>query len=270
MADDGYLQRARNLIETRPDRAAAFAPHLYTVESIPRRDARFAPAADPDGPEQGSGAAREVPALVEERRAAADADPLAAYAGWRSIARTAAAATIDPSRPMGPLPQLRDTPIVRYRVATCSGPESEPLTALLEQQSRYVEITSGWPRSRRAADRLRRWNACLASPSSGGPMAGGYRGDRERGVRIRGKRASTRVLDGAIALAPDHPEALIGRIKALTCSGAPRSVCRHRRRARRRGARVSRRGLYWRAWNSPRFRISTWPGPPSNRPTACG
>ena len=49
MADDGYLQRARDLIETRPDRAAAFAPHLYTVESIPRRDARFAAAADPDG-----------------------------------------------------------------------------------------------------------------------------------------------------------------------------------------------------------------------------
>ena len=99
MADDGYLQRARNLIGTRPDRAAAFAPHLYTVESIPRRDARFARGRRPRRPAPDAGAAREV-SRRSSRSGARARMPIRwrLTHGWRSIARTAAAATIDPSR----------------------------------------------------------------------------------------------------------------------------------------------------------------------------
>ena len=122
MADDGYLQRARNLIETRPDRAAAFAPHLYTVESIPRRDARFAAAADPEGLRRTQELRAKFPALVEERRAGADADPLAAYA-WLAFYCTHSGSRDDRSLEtlLGPLPQLRDTPIVRYRAGHLFG-----------------------------------------------------------------------------------------------------------------------------------------------------
>jgi hypothetical protein len=65
MADDGYLQRARDLIGTREDRVAAFAPHLYTVESIPRRDARFLAQTGVDGLRRMQELRAKFPALVE-------------------------------------------------------------------------------------------------------------------------------------------------------------------------------------------------------------
>ena len=142
MADDGYLQRALDLIGMRPERAAVYASHLYTVESISRRDARFAAATDPEALRRTQDLRARFPALVEERRAGADADPLAAYA-WLAFYCTHSGSRDDRSLDtlLGPLPRLRDTPIVRYRVATCLGPEFEPLTALFEEQPRYVEIT---------------------------------------------------------------------------------------------------------------------------------
>ena len=252
MADDGYLQRARNLIETRPDRAAAFAPHLYTVESIPRRDARFAAAADPEGLRRTQELRAKFPALVEERRAAADADPLAAYA-WLAFYCTHSGSRDDRSLEtlLGPLPQLRDTPIVRYRVATCSGPESEPLTTLLEQQSRYVEITY-WlaqvAQGRRQIEEVERlfgiafkwrprWPAVTAAI---GNVAFAFE-ENERALEF---------FDRTIALAPDHPEALIGRIKALSLLGRAKEAFAAIDAVLAAEGRVFPGEVYyWRAWN---------------------
>ena len=252
MADDGYLERARQLIAARQDREAAFASHFYTVESIPRRDARFAAAADPEGLRRTQELRAKFQGLVDERRAGADADPLAAYA-WLAFYCSHSGSRDDRSLEtlMGPLPQLRETPIVRYRVATCSGPESEPLTTLLEQQSRYVEITY-WlaqvAQGRRQIEEVERlfgiafkwrprWPAVTAAI---GNVAFAFE-ENERALEF---------FDRTIALAPDHPEALIGRIKALSLLGRAKEAFAAIDAVLAAEGRVFPGEVYyWRAWN---------------------
>src|SRR5829696_7708852 len=141
MADDGYLQRARELIGTRPDRAAAFTPHLYSVESLPRRDARFLGPTGPDGLRRMQELRANFPALVEERRLGADADPLAAYL-WLAFYCTHSDSRDDRSLTtlLAPLVRMREAPIVDYRAATCLGTQAEPLETLLDREPRFVEI----------------------------------------------------------------------------------------------------------------------------------
>jgi tetratricopeptide (TPR) repeat protein len=252
MPDDGYLRRAGDLIGTQQDRAARFAPHLYTVDSLPRQDARFAAAAGGDGLRRMQELRASFPALVEERRAGAGADPLSAYA-WLAFYCTHSPNRGDRSAAtlLGPVAPLGDAPIVEYRAAICSGPESEPLTALLERQPRYVEITywlaqvAQGRRQIEDAERLfgiafkwrPRWPAVTAAL---GNLYFAFE-ENERALEF---------FDRTLALAPDHPEALIGRIKALSLLGrspeafaAIDAVLGGETRA------FPGEVYYWRAWN---------------------
>jgi tetratricopeptide (TPR) repeat protein len=255
MADDGYLPRARDLIGTREDRLAAFAPHLYTVESIPRRDARFLGQAGPDGLRRVQELRAKFPALVEERRIGADADPLAAYL-WLAFYCTHSDSRDDRSLStlLGPLVQMRDAPIVDYRTATCLGTQSEPLTALLEREPRFVEITywlaqvaqlGGSPRIEEA-ERLfgiafkwrPRWPAVTAAL---GNLYAAFE-ENERAFEF---------FERTLAIVPDHPEALIGRIKALSLLGRLKEAFAaiDAVLAAEGGRVFPGEVYYWRAWN---------------------
>ena len=152
---------------------------------------------------------------------------------------------------LGPVAPLRDAPIVEYRAATCSGPEAEPLTALLERQPRYVEITywlaqvAQGRRQIEEAERLfgiafkwrPRWPAVTAAL---GNLYFAFE-ENERALEF---------FDRTLALGPDHPEALIGRIKALSLLGrspeafaAIDAVLGGETRA------FPGEVYYWRAWN---------------------
>ena len=197
MADDGYLQRARNLIETRRI-ARRRSRHISTPSSRSRaamRDSRRPPT-----PRACAGLQElraKFPALVEERRAGADANPLAAYA-WLAFYCTHSGSRDDRSlrhsRAAAAAARHADRPAIA--TATCSGPESEPLDDPSRTASPATwRSPTGWLRSRRAGRQIEeverlfgiafkwrpRWPAVTAAI---GNLAFG----------IRGKRAGARVL----------------------------------------------------------------------------
>jgi tetratricopeptide (TPR) repeat protein len=251
MADDGYLERARQLIAARPDRTAAFASPLYTVESVPRRASRFVGVPQGDELRRSQELRSNFPALVDERRAAADSDPLAAYA-WLAFYCSHRGREDGSLRTLlEPLPHLSAAPLVEYRASTCSGPESEPLTTLLERQPRFVEITY-WL-AHVALGRLQieeaerlfaiafkwrpRWPAVTAEL---GNLYFAFE-ENERALEF---------FDRTLVLAPDHPEALIGRIKALSLLNRPKEAIAAIDTVLVGETRVFRGELYyWRAWN---------------------
>jgi tetratricopeptide (TPR) repeat protein len=252
MADEGYLQRARELMGSRADRVANFGHHFYTVESIPRRDARFAGAVDADGLRRVQELRAQLAALLEERRAEASADPLTAYA-WLAFYCTHTGSREDRSLAtlLGPLGSMRDAPIVEYRMATCSGPESEPLTSLLEDQSRYVEITYWLAQGAQGrlqieeAERLfgiafkwrPRWPAVTVEL---GNLYLAFE-ENERALEF---------FERTLALAPDHPKAVVGRIKALSLLNRPKEAIAAIDAVLAGETRAFPGELhYWRAWN---------------------
>ncbi len=252
MADEGYLRRAQDLIGMREDLKAAFAPHLYTIDSVPRRDARFNAPGDANALRRSQELRAKFPALVEERRLLADADPLAAY-GWLAFYCTHTGSQEDrsPGTLLGPLVQMRSAALVDYRVGTCKGPESEPLTALLEREPRYVEITYWLAQVAQGrtqiedAERLfgiafkwrPRWPAVTASL---GNLYFAFE-ENDRALDF---------FDRTVALVPDHPEALIGRIKALSLLNRPKEAFDAIDAVLNGETRVfPGEAFYWRAWN---------------------
>jgi tetratricopeptide (TPR) repeat protein len=221
MADDGYLQRAKDLIGTRPDRVAAFSPHLYSVESLPRRDARFLGPTGPDGLRRMQELRVNFPALVEERRLGADADPLAAYL-WLAFYCTHSDSRDDRSLTtlLAPLVRMRNAPIVDYRTATCLGTQLEPLKALLDREPRFVEIAYWQAQVAQMATRIEeaeqlfaiafkwrpRWPAVTAA------LGNVYAAFEEHEKALD-------FFDRTLGITPDHPEALIGRIRTLSLLG---------------------------------------------------
>ena len=252
MAYHGFLDRGLEAMMTLPDLHPAYAAHLYTINSIERRVARFNLSTGPDALKRMQELRGNFPALVEERRAGADGDPLAAYA-WLAFYCTHSGSQEDRSTSTlhGPLPQFRDTPLVAYRTATCSGAESEPLTTLLEREPRFVEITYWLAQAAlgrtdiEEAERLftiafkwrPRWPAVTAAL---GNVAFAFE-ENERALEF---------FDRTLALVPDHPEALIGRIKALSLLGRSKEAFAAIDAILAADTRVSPgEAFYWRAWN---------------------
>ncbi len=275
MTDDGYLQRARELIGTRGDRLAAFAPHLYTVESIPRRDARFLAQTGADGLRRMQELRAKFPALVEERRLGADANPLAAYS-WLAFYCTHSDSRDDRSLSTLLGPARPDTRPADRRLSDRHLPGARS-----RNRSRRFSIANrdswrsptGWLRWRWRARRLRRPSGCSGSRSSGG-RAGRLSPQISATCTRRSRKTSAR-SNSSIARwrsSPDHPEALIGRIKALSLLGRPEEAFAaiDAVLAAEGGVSFRERSITGVPGTSRRSRISTWPGPPSNRPTGCG
>jgi tetratricopeptide (TPR) repeat protein len=252
MPDDGYLQRAQELIGPREDRAAAFASHLYTAGSLPRRMTRFNAPTDAEALRRVQELRARFPALVDERRAAADTDPLAAYA-WLAFYCTHSSFRDDRSRSalLGPLPQLRDAPIVDYRAATCSGPEAESLTNLLERQPRYIEVAY-WlaqvAQGRRQIEEAERRFAIAFKWRPRWPAVTFALGDVY--FAFEENERALEFFERTLGLAPEHPEALIGRIKALSLLGRAKEAFAAIDTVLAAETQVFPGEVYyWRAWN---------------------
>jgi tetratricopeptide (TPR) repeat protein len=252
MANDGYLDRAKQLIGTDAVLGAQFAPHLYTIESIPWRAGRFNTPTDSDELRRMQELRKNFTALLDERRAAADADPLSAYA-WLAFYCTHTSRLDDrsPATLRAPLLTLREASIVDYRAANCPTPETEPLTSLLEREPRYVEITYALAQAAQGrtqveeAERLLgvafkwrpRWPAVTAEL---GNVAFAFE-ENERALEF---------FDQTLAVAPDYPEALIGRIKALSLLNRATEAVQAIDALLAQPTRVfPGEAHYWRAWN---------------------
>ena len=275
MADEGYLRRAGDVDRDARGSCRRVSPIIsMTVDSLPRRDARFAA---PSAPTVCAGCRNCVRSFPRLSRTAGRGRrrPAVAYA-WlafllhahRQPRRSIAGHIAWPAR-LAARRADRRVP----RAATCSGPESEPLTASSNTSPRYVEITywlaqvGAGPSTDRGGRAIVRHRVQVAAA-----LAGGDRGAGQPVFRVRRERARARVLrphagprtrsSGGVNRASQGPQPLsIGRRRRL-----PQSMrfWRGKRGSFQESSITGVRGTLRRS------RTSTLPGRPSNAPTACG
>ncbi len=256
MAGDGYLQRARDLAGANgandPMRAA-FAPLFDAVDAIPWRIPQFLP--------KGSAPAapipfRELQALREKQgevlKASADADELSASI-WLAFSCSSAASRIETQVLLAPLVRLRDAPFVQYRAASCSRIDAKALTDLLSREPRFVEIefylasaalgARPAPQLEEADERLRRaydWHPRW--PTVATSLGNLYMTAEE-------PQTALDFYDRALALAPEHGEALIGRVRALSHLARHDDAFATIDRILAGNRWFAGEVIYWRAWN---------------------
>ena len=142
MADDGYLKIARDLVG-QPGAPSQLATMLDVVDALPGGVLTIGrpPMSDLDL-ERSRQVRLNHAAWKAVLRESTDIDELAAYA-YVSLMCTAIE---ERDTPTGEIflatAALRDTPLLTFRRATCRGVQPEALTALREQDSRFVEVTA--------------------------------------------------------------------------------------------------------------------------------
>src|SRR5947208_97711 len=138
MADDGYLQRARNLASGRadlPDLSFAFD----IVEIIPWKMVRSAAAPSAAlSLEAVRRLSANHEAWTERLRSTADRDPLWASL-WLSFACTHGTTRVDRNALIAPFAQLRDAPLVTFQTATCIRVDAKAIAELMQTEPRYAE-----------------------------------------------------------------------------------------------------------------------------------
>lgn len=251
--DDGYLQRATDLIAARDDLRLRFAQHLETVTSIPWRLLRFDVPADAAGIRRVQQLRADLPALLADRRAHADEDVLSAYA-W--VAFLCAHGSPNDARShdalVAPLQQTADAAIIAYRSAGCGLSDTARLTALLEREPRYREVNFllgevALGRAQleeaesffsRAYEWHPRWPAATVA------LGHVYFAFEEPARALE-------FYEQTLALAPSHPDALLGRVKALSFTGQHAEAFAAIDAILNGTTRVfPGEAYYWRAWNN--------------------
>jgi tetratricopeptide (TPR) repeat protein len=251
--DDGYLWRAREVIGSREDLRARFAPYAETVDSIPWRVGRYDIPTDPESLRRMQALRANFPALLAERRAHADEDVLSAYA-WMAFfcAHGSNREDRSPEALVAPLSQNRDTPIVGYRSAICGmGASAGRLERVLESEPRFSEIdfwlgelALGRGRLEEAESRLsrayawrQRWPALTVA------LGHVYFAFEEPARALQ-------FYDETLALSEAYPDALIGRVKALSVTGKHADAFAVIDEILNGSTRVfPGEAHYWRAWN---------------------
>jgi tetratricopeptide (TPR) repeat protein len=139
MPGEDFLTVAREVLAGRPDLQPDYAAAVETVENEPWRVQRFE-GAEPGAAKRRLAIRQNLASLLAARRARADRGPLDAYS-WLAFA--CGQGTREDRLPEAlavPLNAMRDAPVVIYRIATCTTPEAEPLTRLLEAEPRFAEL----------------------------------------------------------------------------------------------------------------------------------
>jgi tetratricopeptide (TPR) repeat protein len=252
LPDDGYLQRAHDLLAAREELRAPFLLHLATVNTVPRRAGRFDMPLDAAGLRQMQEVRASYAPMAAERRASADDDALSAYAWIAFVCTHGIRDDRSPAALTEPLVRLRDAPIVAYRLAVCGGADSAALTALTAREPRYREISFWLGQAAVGRAELQEAESHLIQAYEWRPRwpaVTAALGD----VHFAFEEPA-RALDfyeQTLALSPDHPDALLGRIKALSVAG------RHERAFSAIDVILdgpSRvfpgEAYYWRAWNN--------------------
>jgi tetratricopeptide (TPR) repeat protein len=218
--DEGYLSQARQKADARDDLRQVFLPLIDAAEALPSPIVGFDMLADGSARRRQTAFRERIPTFLSERRTRADVDPLSAYA-W--VAFTCAFGGHDDRSPevlLAALDRLGSTPLVSYRVATCFDTDTLSLTRLLERDPRFKEV-SYWLGQQAISERRlddaeklfalaytwrARWPAVTAA------LANLYFAFEEPD---RALEMSVKTLD----LVPGYPEAMLGRVKALSVLG---------------------------------------------------
>ena len=218
-ADSAYLARAQGLAAALPEVERSMTPLLEIVASIPTQTGgqRGSQATSDAQLALMTPAYRNREAWTERLHARANEDPFTAYlflafsCAYNTPTGEAVASWVEH------LTMWRDAPLVRFRMATCGSYDAPALERLLAADARFVEadyfiglraILAG--RLDEAADRLQRAHAWHPQwPAVTQSIANVY-------LTAEEFEPAVAFYERTLELAADHPDALLGKAKALT------------------------------------------------------
>jgi len=222
IADSGALVEARALAASLPALTTSLTPLFDIIETLGARGAAGNSPVASDGQIKAIATAnRNRAAWTELLRAQADDNELTAYLSLAFNCTYNTPPTSDAAdRLLDALPNWKDTPLVRFRLATCVGFRMPALEALLQENPRFVEVSyySGLQaviegdldEADAQLERAYTWRPRWASVANSRGNVLMTAEDFERAADL---------YDRAVALVPDYPEALLGKIRALTFAG---------------------------------------------------
>jgi tetratricopeptide (TPR) repeat protein len=156
---------------------------------------------------------------------------------------------------------VRDAPLLRYRLGICGSAHGPTLRALRAADSdfvdadyalgRYAVQVRGYPDLDEALRLLR----SAASAFPGSPAIAAMGGDVYQ--MIEAWNEALAAYDAALALVPDHPDALIGRTVGLSNLERHPDAIATATRLIEHGRWFVGQALYWRAWNQ--FQLGEYP-----------
>jgi tetratricopeptide (TPR) repeat protein len=165
-------------------------------------------------------AARNRVAWTESLRARADENELTAYlwVAFNCTYNSPSNAAVEAL--LGDIPSQKDTPLIRYRIATCTALRIPALTELLDANPRFHEITyymgldaiiqGNLDEADAQFERAYQWRPRWASLAN-------TRGNVF--MTAEDFEQASEFYDQALSLAPDHVQALLGKARALTFAG---------------------------------------------------
>jgi tetratricopeptide (TPR) repeat protein len=145
MADDGYLNAAKDLMTQRscsPDACQAVAQVLEIVDLLPTRSAGIIMRV-PDSNaevERFQEYVKNRPAWLARLRDGAAEDPLTAYAWLAFVCGTADGVGLTLDGILAPVGAMRDMPLLKFKQASCFGPDRVKLEAVVAGDPRFIEV----------------------------------------------------------------------------------------------------------------------------------
>jgi tetratricopeptide (TPR) repeat protein len=218
--DSGYLQRAHELVATN-DTAyqQMLVPLLEITDTLLSRNAGRQVSDEVELARMQT-ANRNRDAWTERLRAHADEDPLTAYLWLAFNCTYVPAVRQNVEEWLKQLPMWRESPLIQFKAATCGSFNSAALESLLQADGRFIELNyflglSATLRGRLDAtvERLEkayawhpRWPAVTTSLGNAN-------------LTLEEFDQAVTYFDRTLAVVAAHPDALLGKIKALTYAG---------------------------------------------------
>ena len=218
--DSGYLQRAHELVATNDTLyQQTLVPLLEIADTLLTRGGGRQVSDEIElARMQTANRNREV--WSERLRAHADEDPLHAYLWLAFNCAYVPASRQNVDEWLNQLPGWRETALIRFKAATCGAFNSTALAALLEGDGRFVELNyflglNATLRGRidEAVEKLQlahawkpRWPAVTTS------MGNAY-------LTLEEFEEAVTFFNRTLAVVAAHPDAFLGKIKALTYAG---------------------------------------------------
>jgi tetratricopeptide (TPR) repeat protein len=221
IVDSGALAEARALADSIPALSASMAPLFDVVDTLGARG----PAGS--GPVTSEAQLRAVASAARNRDiwtaslgSGADADELTAYL-WLAFNCSYNSPTADETEALlEALPRWKDTPLIRFRLATCTTLRIPALEELLADDPRFAEVRYFAALQSLIAGDLEAAEAQLAGANLWRPRWPAVTSLRAGAFMTAEDFESAADFYGrTLALAPDHVEALLGRIRSLIFLG---------------------------------------------------
>jgi tetratricopeptide (TPR) repeat protein len=242
---DSWLSRAREVAQ------AGDAPVLAMVEAIPPHPL----SGDPDGVVNLSGRIQARTSMAEWRESLRTGPWSGTFRAYLDVALICAFGRVveDDRSFTGPLDPVAATPVYQYRLHICDPGQMPRLVEFRERHPEFVEAdlplgtyAFEHPVNPDQEEGLRRLESAAAafpgSPAIAATIGNVYRAWEEWGDALA-------AYDRALAIAPQHPEALIGRTMSLSRLGRADEAIETATQVIEGGRWRVGEACYWRGWN---------------------